>query len=106
MEDRQGADFICAEEEKKMKRHLAISALLLSGLLIPAAAQQTDSTATCTFQDGKQMSIQYDGSASVKNANLSSGKIWTPGEKPWFCLPRPISPSRTRKFPWVLTVCI
>jgi len=33
MEDRQGADFICAEEEKKMKRHLAISALLLSGLL-------------------------------------------------------------------------
>ena len=65
-----------------MKRHLAISALLLSGLLIPAAAQQTDSTATCTFQDGKQMSIQYANSATVKNANLTSGKMWTPGEKP------------------------
>jgi hypothetical protein len=71
-----------AEEEKKMKRHLAVSALLLSGLLIPAVAQQADSTATCTFQDGKQMSIQYDNSATVKNANLSSGKMWTPGDKP------------------------
>src|SRR5438045_9719437 len=65
-----------------MKRHLAISALLLIGLLIPAAAQQADSTATCTFQDGKQMSIQYANSATVKNANLTSGKMWTPGDKP------------------------
>jgi len=65
-----------------MKRHLAISALLLSGLLIPAVAQQADSTATCTFQDGKQMSIQYANSATVKNTNLTSGKMWTPGDKP------------------------
>ena len=82
MEDQQGAALICAAEENKMKRHLAISALLLSGLLIPAAAQQADSTATCTFQDGKQMSIQYANSATVKNANLTSGKMWTPGDKP------------------------
>jgi hypothetical protein len=67
-----------------MKSHFAVSALLLSGLLIPAVAQQATrgSTASCTFQDGKQMSIQYDNSASVKNANLSSGKMWTPGDKP------------------------
>jgi Protein of unknown function (DUF2911) len=66
-----------------MKSYLALSALLLSGLLLPALAQQSvNSTATCTFQDGKEMSIQYDNSADVKNANLSSGKLWSPGKKP------------------------
>ena len=67
-----------------MNRHLTISALLLSALLVPAVAQQAavDSTATCTFQDGKQISIQYDRSGSVKKTTLSSGKLWTPGEKP------------------------
>ena len=67
-----------------MAGYLAVSALLLSGLVIPAGAQQSavDSTATCTFQDGKEMSIQYDKSASVQKANLAQGKVWTPGQKP------------------------
>lgn len=67
-----------------MIRHFTVLILVLSGLLAPAVAQQAaaDSTAVCTFQDGKEISIQYDKSASVKKANLSSGKLWSPGEKP------------------------
>ena len=67
-----------------MNRTMAISALFVSGLMIPAAGQQNavDSTATCTFEDGKQISIQYDKNASVQKANLESGKMWTPGQKP------------------------
>lgn len=65
-----------------MIRYLAILVLSFSGLL-PAVAQQAtpDATAFCTFQDGKQISVQYD-KASVKQANLSSGKLWSPGDKP------------------------
>lgn len=67
-----------------MNRYLAISALLCGGLMIPAAAQQNavGSTSSCTFQDGKQISIQYDKNGIVQKANLESGKLWTPGEKP------------------------
>lgn len=66
-----------------MNRHLTFVALLLGGLMLPALAQQgVNSTATCTFQDGKEISIQYDKSASVQKANLSLGKLWTPGQKP------------------------
>jgi hypothetical protein len=67
-----------------MNRTMAISAVLFCGLVISAAGQQNavDSTATCTFQDGKQISIQYDKNASVQKANLESGKVWTPGQKP------------------------
>lgn len=67
-----------------MNRHFAILAVFLSGLLLPAVAQQNapESTTVCTFQDGKEISIQYDNTAAVKKANLSFGKLWTPGEKP------------------------
>lgn len=66
-----------------MNRYLAVFVLLFTGLLAAAVAQQapSDATAFCTFQDGKQISVQYD-KASVKKANLSSGKMWTPGDKP------------------------
>lgn len=67
-----------------MNRHFAVLGLLLSGLLLPAVAQRNapGATTVCTFQDGKEMSIQYDNVATVKTADLSSGKLWTPGQKP------------------------
>src|SRR5579864_943138 len=67
-----------------MNRHFAVFVLVTSSLLAPAFAQQTasDPAAFCTFQDGKEISVQYDKSASVKKANFSSGKLWAPGEKP------------------------
>lgn len=66
-----------------MNRFLAVLVLLFTGYLAAAVAQQApaDATVFCTFQDGKQISVQYDR-ASVKEANFSSGKLWSPGDKP------------------------
>lgn len=67
-----------------MNRHFLVIGLLWSGLLLPAVAQQSapGATTVCTFQDGKEISIQYDNTGTVKKADLSSGKLWTPGQKP------------------------
>ncbi len=67
-----------------MKCQLAVCISLVGLLLTPAFSQQlaTDATAACTFQDGRQLSIQYEKVPSVKKVDMSSGKLWTPGEKP------------------------
>jgi hypothetical protein len=64
-----------------MDRQLAVFVILFHLLVASAVAQQAASVA-CTFQDGREISLRYDGGASVKKADLSSGKMWTPGEKP------------------------
>jgi hypothetical protein len=67
-----------------MKCQLAVWISVISFLSIPVLGQQsaTNSTAACTFEDGKQLTVQYAKIPEVKKANLSSGKVWTPGEKP------------------------
>ena len=67
-----------------MKRQIAIWISVASFLSMPAFSQQAppNPTAACTFQDGKQISVQYTKIPEVKKANLSSGKLWTPAEKP------------------------
>jgi len=67
-----------------MKQQLAFCISILGLLATPALSQQsaTNSTAACTFQDGKQLGIQYEKVPSLKKVDLSSGKLWTPGEKP------------------------
>ena len=54
---------------------------------ISSPAQQADPaadtpTAMCTFDDEKQMSVQYGLAKS--SDKLPNGKVWTPGGKPMF----------------------
>jgi len=69
-----------------MKCYGAVFALVLGSLLASARAQQSPpgSTIFCTFQDGKEINVQYQNSESVKKTNFSSGKLWSPGRKPMF----------------------
>ncbi len=50
----------------------------LLGLLsaYPIAAQQNSQTADCTFEDGKQISLQYN---PEKGEEPRNGKLWEPG---------------------------
>jgi len=60
------------------------SAILLASLVlvIPLHAQDQSSSATCTFDDGREVSVRYSfGHASER---LRSGKMWTPGDAPMF----------------------
>ncbi|HXJ89906.1 MAG TPA: DUF2911 domain-containing protein [Candidatus Binatia bacterium] len=67
-----------------MKQQLAFCISILGLLVAPSFSQQlgTSSSATCTFQDGKQLSVQHEKIPPIKKVDLSSGKLWTPGEKP------------------------
>jgi len=66
-----------------MKSLFAICVSLVTILLTPAFSQQpASSTAACTFADGKQLSVQYEKSASVQKVDLAEGKLWMPGAKP------------------------
>jgi hypothetical protein len=39
-------------------------------------------TATCNFQDGKQISVRYTNDASGDKEEVPAGKVWTPGGQP------------------------
>ena len=58
--------------------------LVMQGMLwaqTPDPAQTE--TVTCTFDDGKQVSVKYSPS-QVKNDKMQEGKPWTPGHVPMF----------------------
>ncbi len=63
-----------------MRAEARIIAFLLSA--IPVVAQQKSSTAqstnSCTFADGTQISIRYNGACDDKK-ELPEGKVWAPG---------------------------
>jgi Protein of unknown function (DUF2911) len=66
-----------------MKRQTTICMSFVGLLLTPAFSQlASNSTTACTFQDGKEVSVQYEKTPAVKKVELASGKLWTPGEKP------------------------
>lgn len=60
--------------------------LVLAGSMIPAlAAQQKPAkttNVTCSFQDGRQMSVRYHTERISGNKRLPEGKIWMPGGMP------------------------
>jgi hypothetical protein len=64
---------------------------LLSGSLLtpPVLAQEQDSdsqsTATCSFENGQEISVRYNSVPYGKNnSELPSGKVWMPGGSPMF----------------------
>ena len=52
--------------------------------LVSARSSAGTSTATCTFQDGQQISLRYSNQLVQSKTRLPEGKIWTPGERPMF----------------------
>jgi hypothetical protein len=68
-------------------RCFAIYAGLLFSAIVPGIFGQTSSkqntaTATCTFDDGKQMSVRYSTGVSADKKQPSKGKVWAPGDSP------------------------
>jgi hypothetical protein len=63
---------------------IAMYVLLIGSMLDIGFAQTSASpaTASCTFQDGKQISVRYDSVASEDNQPLRVGKLWMPGGQP------------------------
>jgi Protein of unknown function (DUF2911) len=66
-----------------MKRG-ALFVVLLGGTFSLCFAQQTPamSTTSCSFQDGKQISVRYDSELNEDKKALSKGRLWMPGGEP------------------------
>lgn len=52
------------------------------GLAQEPSPTDTRANATCTFADGKQMSVRYNRSAESRKERLPMGQVWTPGNSP------------------------
>jgi hypothetical protein len=66
-----------------MKR-FALFVVLLGGTFSLCFAQQTPamSTTSCSFQDGKQISVRYDSVINGDKKALPMGRLWMPGGQP------------------------
>jgi Protein of unknown function (DUF2911) len=66
-----------------MNKLMMATALLLSAVGVVAAQNDLQSipTASCSFQDGKQITVRYSNETST-GRDLPSGKMWTPGGQP------------------------
>ncbi|MGA7634536.1 MAG: DUF2911 domain-containing protein [Terriglobales bacterium] len=72
-----------------MIRTLAVCVLLVSQLTIrgvsqPAPASSQSAEAVCTFDDGKQLKVEYHDSTAKGPEKFHDGKIWEPGGSPMF----------------------
>ena len=70
-------------------RVFAICLVLVSQLTLPSVSQQAASTrqpteVLCTFDDGKQMRVQYNNSPAKREEEFQEGKLWEPGGSPMF----------------------
>lgn len=65
-----------------------VCAVLLSQLMLAAAAAQAGAsdpqpaTAYCDFDDGYQISVQYNNSQVSEKEQPRTGKVWAPGGSP------------------------
>lgn len=66
-----------------MNKLMMTTALLVSAVGLAAAQNDPKSipTASCTFQDGKQITVRYNNEIST-GRDLPSGKVWIPGGEP------------------------
>jgi hypothetical protein len=65
-------------------RKLTMTSVLLFTLVGMAASQNDPKsipTASCSFHDGKQITVRYSNETST-GRDLPSGKVWTPGGQP------------------------
>lgn len=70
-------------------RMIAICLVLGSQLALRGLSQQTAPTpqlaeVVCTFDEGKQMRVQYSKSSAKREEELHDGKLWEPGGSAMF----------------------
>jgi hypothetical protein len=75
--------------EDTTMRMFAVCVVLLSQLTLRGFTQQAASTAklaetVCTFDDGKQMKVEYSNSSPKRGEEFRDGKLWEPGGSPMF----------------------
>lgn len=68
-------------------RVLAVFLVLITQSFITAAAQQADAadqtaTITCDFDDGKEITVEYDNSVLSDKDLPRNGKVWLPAASP------------------------
>ena len=63
---------------------ILIVCLIFTPMLAAEDPASDRSTATCTFDDQKDVSVQYG--AAKSSERLPNGRVWTPGGKPMFLL--------------------
>jgi hypothetical protein len=83
------AGCITRAEGGTMMRLLAIWLVLMSQWTLRGVGQQAASTGQpaevfCTFDDGKQMKVQYQNSSEKHGEEFRDGKLWEPGGSPMF----------------------
>jgi Protein of unknown function (DUF2911) len=63
------------------RRYLLVSLFVIASSLLCAAADgDKTQTTVCTFDDGKQISIEYPAAPGDKK--LDFGQVWSPADKP------------------------
>ena len=72
-----------------MMRTLAICVLLVSQLTLRGVSQQAASLGklaevVCTFDDGKQMKVEYSNATAKRGQEFHDGRLWEPGGSPMF----------------------
>jgi hypothetical protein len=70
-------------------RVFIICFVLIMQLTLPGVGQQAISTTqpletACTFDDGKQIKVQYNNSPAKGVEEFHDGKLWQPGRSPMF----------------------
>jgi Protein of unknown function (DUF2911) len=73
-------------ERRNTMLRLVVCTVLLGAMVNVGLAEQASAntaTATCSFQDGKQISVRYHQVTVGKNG-LPEGEVWTPGGGPMF----------------------
>jgi hypothetical protein len=71
-----------------MMRTFAICLLLVSQLTLQGVSQQASlgklAEAICTFDDGKDMKVEYSSAAAKRGEQFHDGRLWEPGGSPMF----------------------
>ncbi len=70
-------------------RTLAICILLVGQLTLRGVSQQAASLGklaevVCTFDDGKQMKVEYSNATAKRGQEFHDGRLWEPGGSPMF----------------------
>lgn len=71
------------QQEETVNKLMMTTALLVSAVGFAAAQNDPKGTptASCSFQDGKQITVRYANETSP-GRDLPCGKVWTPGGQP------------------------
>ena len=62
---------------------LLLTVILLAPLTFPQQPADSEESAVCVFEDGRQMTARYNPIPAGHNDGPPVGKVWMPGNKSW-----------------------